>query len=105
MKIIIFLLFLSTFNSLAVYNATEFIEYLRNTTPANETILKGALENTKEFLKHYIYYIVASDPPQPDFNNSYFPKIDFNNLFNDIQTNDTNYFDFSRICLVIISSC
>ena len=94
MKIIIFLLFLSTFNSLAVYNATEFIEYLRNTTPANETILKGALENTKEFLKHYIYYIVASDPPQPDFNNSYFPKLNISTLFDNIKTNDTNYFDF-----------
>ena len=94
MKILILLLSLSTFNSLVIYNASEFIEMIRNETKANETILKGAIENTKEFLKHYIYYIVASDPPQPDFNNSYFPKLDIDNLFDNIKINDTNYFDF-----------
>ena len=96
MKIIIFLFCLSIICSQILYNATEFIEEFRNRTPADENILKEAIENTKEFLKHYIYYKVATDPPQPDFDKSYFPKIDFSNLFKDIKTKDTNYFDFSR---------
>ena len=96
MKKIIFLICLSIICSQIVYNASEFIEDFRNKTPANETILKEAIENTKEFLKHYIFYKVATDPPQPDFDKSYFPKINFSNLFKDIKTNNTNYFDFSR---------
>ena len=87
MKILISILFLSTFYSQIIYNASDFIEFIRNSTPANETILKGALENTKEFLKHYIYYKVASDPPQPDFDNNYFPKLNISNLFNNIKIN------------------
>ena len=92
MKTIIFLICLLNIFSQIVYNASEFIEDFRNKTPANETILKEAIENTKEFLKHYIFYKVATDPPQPDFDKSYFPKIDFNSLFKDIKTKDTNYF-------------
>ena len=76
MKILILLLSLATFNAIIMYNATEFIEDLRNKSIANETILKNGLNNTIEFLKHYLYYIVSSDPPQPDFNDSYFPKLD-----------------------------
>ena len=96
MKILIFIILLSTLYSQIIYNSSDFIEFIRNSTPANETILKGALENTKEFLKHYIYYKVSSDPPQPDFNSSYFPKMDIKNLFNNIKTNNTNYFDFKN---------
>ena len=96
MKIIILFLCLFIISSQIYFNATEFIEEFRKTTPADENILKEAIENTKEYLKHYIYYKVATDPPQPDFDNTYFPKIDFDSLFKDIQTKDTNYFDFSR---------
>ena len=77
-----------------IYNASDFIEHIRNSTPANESDLKGAIENTKEFLKHYIYYKVATDPPQPDFDNNFFPKFNFSSQFNNIKINDTNYFDF-----------
>ena len=94
MKILILFLYISIINTQYVGNASEFIEYLRSTTPANETILKAGLETTKEFLKQYIYYKVASNPPQPDFDDNYFPKLDIDNLFNNIKTKDTNYFDF-----------
>ena len=96
MKIVILLLYLSIISSKDYFNATEFIEEARKRTPADESILKEAIENTKEYLKHYIFYKVAADPPQPDFDNTYFPKIDFNSLFKDIKTKNTNYFDFSR---------
>ena len=80
MKVIIFILSLSTLYFQGIFNATEFIENLRNTTPANETLLKNALDNTIEFLKHHAYFIVSRDPPQPDFDNSYFEKKDYLNL-------------------------
>ena len=96
MKFLIFILSLSTFYSVIFYNATEFIENLTNSMPADENILINAINNTAEFLKHYIYYKVSSDPPQPDFNSSYFPKMDIKNLFNNIKTNNTNYFDFKN---------
>ena len=96
MKVIIFILSLSTLYFQGIFNATEFIENLRNTTPANETLLKNALDNTIEFLKHHVYYIVSSDPPQPDFDKSYFEKKDYLNLFKDIKIKDTNYFDFKN---------
>ena len=94
MKILIFILLLSSLYSQIIYNASDFIELIRNSTPANESDLKGAIENTKEFLKHYIYYKVATDPPQPNFDNNYFPKFNFSSQFNNIKINDTNYFDF-----------
>ena len=96
MKFLIFILSLSTLYFQSIYNATEFIEYLRNSTPANETLLKNALDNTIEFLKHHIYYIISSDPPQPDFDNTYFEKKDYLNVFKDIKIKDTNYFDFKN---------
>ena len=94
----IFLIFIISFaisNSLYIKNASEFIEILRNYTTDEEKLKKG-LENAKEFLKHYIFYKIAPNPPQPDFNNTYFPKIDIENLFKDINTKDTNYFDFKN---------
>ena len=96
MKIVIFIASLSTFHFLSMYNATEFIEYLRNSTPANETLLKNALDNTIEFLKHYVYYIISSQPPQPYFDKSYFEKKDILNLFKDVKIKNTNYFDFKN---------
>ena len=80
-KFIIFIISLAVFNSLYIKNASELIEILRNNTKADEEILEKGLENAKELLKHYIYYKVSSDPPQPDFNKSYFPKIISYNLW------------------------
>ena len=96
MKFLIFIFSLSSLYSLPFYNASEFIEYLRNATPANETLLKNAIDNTIEFLKHHVYYTVSSDPPQPDFDKSYFEKKEILNLFKDITIKDTNYFDFKN---------
>ena len=93
MKTLILFLHILIIYSQYLGNASEFIAYLRSTTPANETILKAGLETTKEFLKQYIYYKVSSNPPQPDFDNNYFPKLDIDNLFNNIKTKDTNYFE------------
>ena len=60
MKIVILLLYLSIISSKDYFNATEFIEEARKRTPADESILKEAIENTKEYLKHYIFYKVAA---------------------------------------------
>ena len=91
MKFIIFIISLAMLNSLYIKNASEFIESLRNLTVDEEKLEKG-IENAKEFLKHYVFYKIAQNPPQPDFNKSYFPKIDIDNLFKNIKTKDTNYF-------------
>ena len=96
MKIWLLILSFTAIYSLEIWNASEFIENLRNSTPANETILKKSIENTLEFLKHYIFYTISSDPPQPDFDKSYFPKKDIPNLFKNIKTENTNYFDFKN---------
>ena len=95
MKFIIFIISLAMLNSLYIKNASEFIESLRNLTVDEEKLEKG-IENAKEFLKHYVFYKIAQNPPQPDFNKSYFPKIDIDNLFKNIKTKDTNYFDFKN---------
>ena len=95
-RILIFSILLSTLHFLNVSNASSIIDTLRKTTPANETLLKKAIENTLEFLKHHIYYAVSSDPPQPDFDNSYFQKVDYSKIFNNIKTENTNYFDFKN---------
>ena len=80
-KSIIFIISLAAFNSSYLKNASELIEILRKTQKADEEILEKGLENAKAFLKHYIFYNVSSDPPQPDFNKSYFPKIISYNLW------------------------
>ena len=66
------------------YQPKDFIEKLRNIT-ANETLLELGIKNMENFLKHYIYYNISSDPPQPDFNKSYHIKMDLPNLFKDIK--------------------
>ena len=93
---LIFIILLSTFNSLRFYNASEFIKYLRENTPANEENLLNGINNTLEFLKHYVFYTIAQDPPQPEFAPSYFPKIDIMKIFSKIKTNNTNLFDFKN---------
>ena len=95
-KILIFLISLSIIYCLNVSNASTLINALRKTTPANETLLKKAVDNTIELLKHHIYYKVSSNPPQPNFDETYFDKIDFTNLFKNIKTKNTNYFDFKN---------
>jgi len=97
MKSLILILLLSTiYSDPVMYNASDFIEKLRNKKIPDETILLNAINNTIEFLKHYLFYTISSDPPQPDFNKSYFPKKDILNMFNHIKTNDTNIFDFKN---------
>ena len=49
-KILIFLISLSLLNFLHVSNASTLINDLRKTTPADETLLKKAVDNTIEFL-------------------------------------------------------
>ena len=93
---LIFILLLSAINSQKFYNATEFIELIRKEKIENEDILLNGINNTLEFLKHYIFYTVASDPPQPDFDKTYFPKKNFSKIFNSIKTDNTNYFDFKN---------
>ena len=39
---------------------------------------------------------MSSNPPQPNFDETYFDKIDFTNLFKNIKTKNTNYFDFKN---------
>ena len=95
-KILIFFILLSTLHFLNVSNASSIINTLRKTTPANETLLKKAIDNTIEFLKHHIYYAVSSAPPQPDFDDSYFQKVDYSKIFYNIKTQKTNYFDFKN---------
>ena len=94
-SIIIFLSILFLTYPMAFYQPREFIEKLRN-IPANDTILELGLKNMENFLKHYIYYNISSEPPQPDFNQSYHIKMDLPNLFKDIKIKDTNYFDFKN---------
>ena len=96
MKALLFILLFSTIYSLDIKNASEFIEKLRNDYPANETILQNGINTTLEFLKHYLFYTIGSDPPQPSFSKNYFPKLDFIKMFKDIKTSNTNYFDFSN---------
>ena len=97
MNISLFLILLSIhlISPQVIYQPEEFIEKLRS-IPVNETLLSLAVENTANFLKHYIYYNISSNPPQPDFNDSYFNKLDLPNLFKDIKIKDTNYFDFQN---------
>ena len=95
-KLLIFIISLVVLNSIYIKNATEMLAILRKKTKADQEVLEKGIQNTLEFLKHYIFYKIAQDPPQPDFDKSYFPKLDIDNLFKNIQTEDTNYLDFKN---------
>ena len=58
---LIFILLLSAINSQRLYNATEFIELQRKQKIKDEDNLLNGINNTLEFLKHYIFYTVATD--------------------------------------------
>ena len=93
---LVLILLLSTIYCRGYYNATEFIELIRAQTPADEDKLIDGINNTLEFLKHYVFYTVAANPPQPEFDESYFPKKDFSKIFKSIKTKNTNLFDFKN---------
>ena len=96
LKHIILIILLSSFNSLSFYNASDFIKLFRENKIKDEEQLKNGINNTLEFLKHYIFSAVDSDPPQPEFDPNYFPKKDYAKIFSKIKTNNTNLFDFKN---------
>ena len=101
--ILILFFLLSSINSINISNASDIIKSLRK-VKANEKLLKLAINNTLEFLKHHIYYTVSYAPPKPKKGGSYFPKIDYSQIFNNINTSNTNYFDFKNEFISAIRS-
>ena len=62
-------------NSIVYYSLEEIFKFINNLTETEEN-LNLVLENLSEILnKVYAYNEVSKNPPQPEFNKTYYEKI------------------------------
>ena len=95
-KISIILLFalLSPLNSQNIYTKEEIYNFLNSIDVPEET-----LESVKNFIAElfeglYAFNEISKNPPQPEFDNNYFAKIDFQEKIKSINTKNVNFYKF-----------
>ena len=101
-KVSLIFTFLFIINSiLCAYKKIEKEEFYIQ----QKSVLKGleyyneVIDNLEKVLDYYVYIELAKNPPQPFFDNSYYPKVDTYKRLEVIRsslTNETNYYDFFR---------
>ena len=65
------------------------------------------IDNLKKILNYYVYIELYKNPPQPSFDDNYFPKIDILSQLEIIRseiTNETYYYEFYRKIKFLIDS-
>ena len=78
----------------AFYKPSEVIEYINNkklTEEDYDTIKKSL---SKIFNDTYIYNTISKNPPQPDFDENFYNKVDIQKELNDIKTEDKTLYSF-----------
>ena len=97
--IIIFLfLILSIKCYYRIIKKEEFFNLVRNEKLGKKYYIE-VIDNLEKILKYYVYIELIKNPPQPDFDKSYYPKIDTIKYLEEIRnkiTEESNSYDFYR---------
>ena len=91
-------------NSIEYYSLDEIFKLINNLTETEEN-LNLVLENLSEILsKVYAYNEVSKNPPQPEFNKTYYAKINIQEQIKNINTKNTSVYHFYRDIKLILNS-
>ena len=91
-------------NSIVYYSLEEIFKFINNLTETEEN-LNLVLENLSEILnKVYVYNEVSKNPPQPEFNKTYYEKINIQEQLKNINTKNTSVYHFYRDIQLILNS-
>ena len=91
-------------NSIEYYSLEEIFKIINNLTETEEN-LNLVLENLSEILnKIYVYNEVSKNPPQPEFNKTYYTKINIQEQLKNINTKNTNVYHFYRDIKLTLNS-
>ena len=78
----------------AFYKPSEVIDYINNKklTEEDYNTIKKSL--SKIFNDTYIYNTISKNPPQPDFDENFYNKVDIQKELNEIKTEDQTLYSF-----------
>ena len=104
-KIIIFLIFCLFYlsSNFKIYQPYEVIDYLnKDYFPKKDLdFIKQSL--SKIFYDFYAYYEITKSPPQPEYDQNYYNKVDLKKELNEIKTDNTSLYNFYRNLSKVIS--
>ena len=90
--------------SYKIWDKEEFYNMVRS-EKLGINYYKEVIDNLKKILNYYVFIDILKNPPQPSFDQNYFPKIDTINYLDEIKsniTNETNSYDFYRDLKILI---
>ena len=104
MKTFLFFFIIQLIFSSYVYDSSSVIDYISETVldEYRYKILKRSFALV--FEDAYSYMEIATNPPQPDFDNNYHEKVDISKLIYEINQTDINIYQFYQELKQRISS-
>ena len=102
-SLLLFSILLGLLNSQNIYTKEEVFNYLNSIDIPEETLdlVKNAIADT--FEKLYAFNEILKNPPQPEFDNNYFEKLDFQEKIKSINTKNTNFYTFYQELMKILA--
>lgn len=102
-SLLLFSILLGLLNSQNIYTKEEVFNYLNSIDIPEETLdlVKNAIADT--FEKFYAFNEILKNPPQPEFDNNYFEKLDFQEKIKSINTKNTNFYTFYQELMKILA--
>ena len=89
-----------------IWEKDEFYNTIRSDKKGKQ-YYTDVIINLEKILNYYVYIELLKNPPQPNFDSDYFPKVDTIESLEKIKnkiTDDTNSFDFYRDLKILIDS-
>lgn len=102
-SLLLFSILLGLLNSQNIYTKEEVFNYFNSIDIPEETLdlVKNAIADT--FEKFYAFNEILKNPPQPEFDNNYFEKLDFQEKIKSINTKNTNFYTFYQELMKILA--
>ena len=102
-SLLLFSILLGLLNSQNIYTKEEVFNYLNSIDIPEETLdlVKNAIADI--FEKFYAFNEILKNPPQPEFDNNYFEKLDFQEKIKSINTKNTNFYTFYQELMKILA--
>ena len=72
-----------------ILDKDEFYAQLKNDKKGTE-YYNSVIEHLKQILNYFVYIELFKNPPQPSFDQNYYPKVDTISIFDQIKSNITN---------------
>ena len=102
-SLLLFSILLGLLNSQNIYTKEDVFNYFNSIDIPEETLdlVKNAIADT--FEKLYAFNEILKNPPQPEFDNNYFEKLDFQEKIKSINTKNTNFYTFYQELMKILA--